>query len=129
MRTTIEVTINPQENCWFFASLIQEISVQFLGGRFLPGEHPNHLWMSHGRRKAIKTTMYTMVPTDVQALVKDLDSLVLMTSDTSLHSSTTRLTRILETQDVGDFMLIVQKPRLTITPEIIALLSSEGRAA
>ena len=62
--------------------------------------------MYHAHRKAIKARAYATVPTAIKALVKDLDSLVLMTSDTELHASTTRLMLTLETQDVGNFILI-----------------------
>ena len=59
--------------------------------------------------------MYTMVSTDIRDLARDLDSLVVTTNDVSLRGSTTRLIHILETQDVGNLMLIRPGPRLIST--------------
>ncbi len=92
-------TCNFKENNWFFASIIQEISVQFLGGSFKTGQL-NHPTLACDRRKTIKARVHAMLQTSLTALVKDLEYFTLMTNDKSIHGDVMRLVRIVETQGV-----------------------------
>ncbi len=79
--------------------IIQEISIQFLGGSFMLGQL-NHPTLSYTRRKAIKERIHTILPTTLTALRRDLEVLALVTHDTPIHRVFTRLVRIVEAQDV-----------------------------
>ena len=92
--------ITLQENCWFFVSIIQEVAVQFLGGRFSKPGKLNDPTLARRRRKVIKEKLYTVLPAAVPTLVSEIESLVVVSRDELLINAFRHLARIIEAQDV-----------------------------
>ncbi|KAF8328411.1 uncharacterized protein EI90DRAFT_1573590 [Cantharellus anzutake] len=90
-----------KENCWFFSSVIQEISIQFFGGSFRRLDRLNHPTLSYPLRKAIKARMYAMHPPPIATSIKDLESLALMTHDPKIRTVFVNLARVTEIQAVS----------------------------
>ena len=81
-------------------SIIQEVAIQFLGGRFSETAKLNHPTLAPRRRQVIKEKLYTALPGAVPILVSEIESLVVVLRDKMLITAFRRLTRIIEAQDV-----------------------------
>ena len=81
-------------------SIIQEVAIQFLGGRFSKAGKLNDPTLAHKRREVIKEKVYTVLPAAVPILVSDIESLVVVSHDELLIKAFRHLARIIEAQDV-----------------------------
>ncbi|KAF8330844.1 uncharacterized protein EI90DRAFT_1102428 [Cantharellus anzutake] len=86
-----------KKNCWFFSSVIQELSILFFGGRFNQGAVLNHPELNKRCRKLIKNKLYDVL--HVSTSIRDLESLVLAMHEKSLVGPVLRLLRIMKAQD------------------------------
>ncbi|KAF8328427.1 uncharacterized protein EI90DRAFT_3126210 [Cantharellus anzutake] len=88
-----------RKNCWFFVSIIQEISVGFLGGHFSEEGQLNNPSLADGRRRAIKERVYKVLPTLVPTLVTEVVFMAAMTHDKLLIEAISQLAQIVKDQD------------------------------
>jgi len=81
-------------------SIIQEVAIQFLGGRFSKAGELNDPTLAHKRREVIKRKVYMVLHATVPILVSDIESLVVMSHDELLIKAFWHLAWIIEAQDV-----------------------------